>query len=567
MAKAVNSFALLGDEEGDDMTTLLDHIAKKVEASLTPLPDSKNQKVDGTTAGVRFSSKSVPSGHSERAEERRRGGPGRGFGRRGSVANDAEQFSNGRENGYQRNYNGDSNKSGFDGASRGRGRGRGGNRGRGRGHGQERGFYDENRLQVEKEANGGDENQVENAGDAGWEEVLQFHSKGYVHGEQDGGDEKRTGYQNYVAERKDGYQNYGGERKAGYKNYSGERRDGYRNFGDERRDGYQNNVADKREGLQNYGVEKVDGYRKDGGERRGGYRNYGGERRGFRGSRDGINSRVADQSDNSEVKRTVNGRDEEAGNEKRNGDSDQDTAVVPHEVPIDIESEEKKPEEVTVTTDTYNSLKKDEETYNSLKKDEEKEEDNFMTLEEYEKLLSERRKALGALKIEERKVTLDRDFEAMQLVERKKEEIAFIKLKSEKEKFKKKDNSPDKEEKVARKSVSINEFLKPAEGEEYVFRRGGRSDGSGRFRGDVGGPAFRSGGRGGGRGHEEGEELVSQRRGGSSRRGRGDRNGFRNGYARDSAYRGDGMGEDAVNISIEDPGQFPVLGSAATVKA
>ena len=51
-----------------------------------------------------------------------------------------------------------------------------------------------------------------------------------------------------------------------------------------------------------------------------------------------------------------------------------------------------------------------------------------MTLEEYEKVLSEKRKALEALKSKERKVTLDKDFEAMQLVERKNEEEVFAKL-------------------------------------------------------------------------------------------------------------------------------------------
>lgn len=52
-----------------------------------------------------------------------------------------------------------------------------------------------------------------------------------------------------------------------------------------------------------------------------------------------------------------------------------------------------------------------------------------MTLEEYEKVLAEKRKALEALsKTEERKVTLDKDLESMQLIERKKDESLFIKL-------------------------------------------------------------------------------------------------------------------------------------------
>lgn len=52
-----------------------------------------------------------------------------------------------------------------------------------------------------------------------------------------------------------------------------------------------------------------------------------------------------------------------------------------------------------------------------------------MTLEEYEKVLEEKRKALLALKSEERKVTLDKDFESMQLLSSKKnEEEFFVKL-------------------------------------------------------------------------------------------------------------------------------------------
>ncbi|KAK1319304.1 hypothetical protein QJS10_CPB04g01419 [Acorus calamus] len=109
-----------------------------------------------------------------------------------------------------------------------------------------------------------------------------------------------------------------------------------------------------------------------------------------------------------------------------------------------------------------------------------------MTLEEYEKLLLEKRKALDALKTEERRVALDKEFEMMQLVEKKKEEEIFIKL-SEKDKLKKKE-STEKDEKV-RKAMSINEFLKPKDGERYYRGRwrggrGGRGQGRG-FRGEF----------------------------------------------------------------------------------
>ena len=45
-----------------------------------------------------------------------------------------------------------------------------------------------------------------------------------------------------------------------------------------------------------------------------------------------------------------------------------------------------------------------------------------MTLDEYEKLLQEKRKALEALRTVERKVVVDKEFEGMQLVEKKKDD-------------------------------------------------------------------------------------------------------------------------------------------------
>ncbi|KAK6119369.1 hypothetical protein DH2020_046889 [Rehmannia glutinosa] len=137
---------------------------------------------------------------------------------------------------------------------------------------------------------------------------------------------------------------------------------------------------------------------------------------------------------------------------------------------------------------------------------EEKEpEDKEMTLEEYEKVLEEKRKALLALKTEERKVDA-KEFESMQPLSNKKaNDDIFIKLGSEKDKKK---ELAEKEER-AKKSVSINEFLKPAEGERY----------------------YNPGGRGRGR-------------------GRGSRGG----------YNGGSEFNNARAPAIEDPGQFPTLG-------
>ncbi|XP_057735481.1 RGG repeats nuclear RNA binding protein A-like [Arachis stenosperma] len=110
-------------------------------------------------------------------------------------------------------------------------------------------------------------------------------------------------------------------------------------------------------------------------------------------------------------------------------------------------------------------------------------EDKEMTLEEYEKVLEEKRKALQALKTEERKVDT-KVFESMQQLSSKKDnDDIFIKLGSDKDKRK---EALEKEEK-SKKSVSINEFLKPAEGETYHNQGRSRGRGRGRGRGATGG--------------------------------------------------------------------------------
>ncbi|KAK7256373.1 hypothetical protein RIF29_29815 [Crotalaria pallida] len=145
----------------------------------------------------------------------------------------------------------------------------------------------------------------------------------------------------------------------------------------------------------------------------------------------------------------------------------------------------------------------------AIESEEKEPEDKEMTLEEYEKLLEEKRKALQALKTEERKVDI-KEFESMKPLSSKKDNHdIFAKLGSDKDKRK---DTFEKEEK-SKKSVSINEFLKPAEGENY-YNPGGR--GRGRGRGSRGG----SGGGG---------------------------------------YRGN-VTSNAPAPSIEDPGHFPNLG-------
>ncbi|KAH7445668.1 hypothetical protein KP509_01G019400 [Ceratopteris richardii] len=144
----------------------------------------------------------------------------------------------------------------------------------------------------------------------------------------------------------------------------------------------------------------------------------------------------------------------------------------------------------------------------------EAEEDKEMTLEEYEVVLGERRKALVALKMQERKVVLDKEFESMHLIEKKSEEDVLLKMgASDKGKKRVAENKDEK----SRKPVNINNFLKPENGEGY----------------------FNSPGRRGARG---------------GRGGRGERGGFRGGF-------GGGYDIQAPAApSIEDPSHFPILG-------
>lgn len=155
-------------------------------------------------------------------------------------------------------------------------------------------------------------------------------------------------------------------------------------------------------------------------------------------------------------------------------------SVIEEEKPALSEVSEKKPEEEIQPT-----------SVDAEEKNDAAEEDNEMTLEEYEKVMAEKRRALEALKAEERKVTLDKDFESMRVVDKKNDDV-FLKLGSDKDKGKRKEVL-DKEER-ARKSVSINEFLKPVEGEEYYSPTGRRGRG-GRGRSDRGGARGGFGGR------------------------------------------------------------------------
>ncbi|XP_047307474.1 RGG repeats nuclear RNA binding protein A-like [Impatiens glandulifera] len=158
-----------------------------------------------------------------------------------------------------------------------------------------------------------------------------------------------------------------------------------------------------------------------------------------------------------------------------------ETEEVVNEV-VEKNVEAEKPSDQEQSGDAANKENAEKE---AEEKQPEPEEDKEMTLEEYEKVREEKRKALLALKSEERKVQVDNEFATMQLLSGKKTEAEiFVKLGSEKEKRIK--DAAEKEER-AKKSVSINEFLKPAEGEAYYVRGRGRGGRRGGGRGGAGG--------------------------------------------------------------------------------
>ncbi|XP_052171085.1 RGG repeats nuclear RNA binding protein A-like [Diospyros lotus] len=236
-------------------------------------------------------------------------------------------------------------------------------------------------------------------------------------------------------------------------------------------------------------------------------RGYSGSRGGFRGGRRGdfSNGEVAEGERPRRMfeRRSGTGHGNEIkrdGAGRGNWGTPTDEIVPESEVPSN-ENEKNVDAEKQLGQEDAGDANKE----NPVNETEEKEpEDKEMTLEEYEKVLEEKRKALLALKTEERKVTVDKEFESMQLLSSKKsDEDIFLKLGSDKDKRK---EAAEREER-ARKSVSINEFLKPPEGERYF------------------------GGRGRGR-------------------GRGPRGGF----------TGSNMANNVAAPSIDDVGQFPSLG-------
>ncbi|KAK1311694.1 hypothetical protein QJS10_CPA07g00978 [Acorus calamus] len=209
-----------------------------------------------------------------------------------------------------------------------------------------------------------------------------------------------------------------------------------------------------------------------------------------------------------EVKREGSGRG--------NWGSATDEALAQETEALNVEEKIASPEKQTEQEDVLAADANKENKENPANEVEEKEpEEKEMTLDEYEKIREEKRKALLALKSEERKVDV-KEFESMQQIKKENVDV-FIKLGSDKDLLKRRE-SADRDEKV-KKSVSITEFLKPAEGERH----------------------YGSGGRGRGR-------------------GRGERGPYRGGYGGGSGGFGGANTPATPTPKIEDIGQFPSLG-------
>ncbi|XP_057805488.1 RGG repeats nuclear RNA binding protein A-like [Salvia miltiorrhiza] len=222
-------------------------------------------------------------------------------------------------------------------------------------------------------------------------------------------------------------------------------------------------------------------------ERRGGY---GGPRGSFRGGRrGGFSNGDAGEGDRDRPRRPMDRRSgtgygyepkrEGAGRGNWGTQSDELVNVaegVPSEGEKVLDVERPSGEDAAIAVDG-------EKEASQIEVEEKEPEDKEMTLEEYEKILEEKRKALQALKTDSRKVDV-KEFESMlQLSNKKAADDIFIKLGSEKDKKK---ELAEKEER-AKKSVSINEFLKPADGEKFYNPGRGRGRGRGGPRGGYSG--------------------------------------------------------------------------------
>lgn len=277
--------------------------------------------------------------------------------------------------------------------------------------------------------------------------------------------------------------NEGGRGGRGGRGYGGR---GGRGGGGFNRDSSNNDGSFGNRGFAG-GVEESDGKSS---ERRGG--GYGGPRGGYRGDRhvsfaNGDGGEDGERQRRPYERRSGTGR----GNEfKREGAGRGNWGNQTDEINQEIQESVVEGEKTVASDKPATEEEATDKKENSANEPVEEPENKEMTLEEYQKVLEEKRKALEALKTEERKVEVDKELASMQQLSNKKtSDDIFVKLGSDKDKRK---EIAEKEDR-AKKSLSINEFLKPAEGERY-YTPGGRGRGRGGPRGGGGGGRFNQGG-------------------------------------------------------------------------
>ncbi|XP_022737752.1 RGG repeats nuclear RNA binding protein A-like isoform X2 [Durio zibethinus] len=211
------------------------------------------------------------------------------------------------------------------------------------------------------------------------------------------------------------------------------------------------NISDQSNGYSGGYRPSEEGERGNQSERRG----YGGPRGSFRGGHRG-GSNDGESGEGVRPRRQYDRRSGTGrGNEfKRDGAGrgnwGSPTDEVAPETEENVPENEKNvgTEKQFVEEDAVNASKE-----NTATEPVEEPENKEMTLEEYEKILEEKRKAFLALKTEERKVDA-KEFESMQQLSKKINDDIFIKLGSEKDKRK----DADKEEKV-KKAMPISPLV------------------------------------------------------------------------------------------------------------
>ncbi|KAL6495343.1 hypothetical protein OROGR_029906 [Orobanche gracilis] len=412
----LNPFDLLGDNDTDDPLLLIAAQPQKIEpkktlgslaktATSAKGPSSQNK----ATAEPRLPSKTLPSSESvkeEKSESGRGGrGAGRGYGRDRGAGGGSYRVSANNENSY-------GNREIY--ADQGAGRGYGRDRGAG---GSYRDSTNNEKSYFKKEISAGQG--APNGFDAG---KAYERRGGYGRGRSAGGWSNRDSANN---------ENSYGNREISAGQGAPDEFDAGKTY--ERRDGY------------------------------------GGPRGAFHGGRRGGSTGEVGEGEPDHLRRTFERRSGTGrGNEiKREGAGRGNWGTQADEL---AQVTEEVVNEGEKTWDVENPAREEDAAADGDKETAANEvgevpENKEMTLEEYEKLLEDKRKALVALKPEERKVDT-KEFETMQpLPNKKANDDIFIKLGSEN----KKKELAEKEER-AKKSLSINEFLKPTEAERFYGR-------------------------------------------------------------------------------------------------